>query len=106
MRGCTRFDPDKTRAQPLEKLHDFRTTQPSANLYNPCLIDAVYLEDMLRDIQPNRANLVHGRLPSSGLRQPHYGTQMPGAGAVHPITSNLTSNLTPIYTTLTDVTWP
>ena len=72
MRCCTCLHSDKTRAQALEKFQHFRPTQLPTNM--PCLIDAVYLEHVLRDIQSNCDNLAHGRLPSSGLRQPHFGT--------------------------------
>jgi hypothetical protein len=41
-----------------------------------------YDEDRLRNIKPNRANLIHGRLPSMwfALTQPPYGTSMPQSG--------------------------
>jgi len=42
----------------------------------------VDLKHRLRNIQTNRANLAHGRLPSMwfGLTQPPYGTSMPQSG--------------------------
>jgi hypothetical protein len=41
-----------------------------------------YDEDRLRNIKPNRANLIHGRLPSMwfALTQPPYGNSMPQSG--------------------------
>jgi hypothetical protein len=45
-------------------------------------IDPVHLEYRLRNIETNRANLAHGRLPSKwfALAQPPYGTSMPQSG--------------------------
>jgi uncharacterized heparinase superfamily protein len=41
----------------------------------------VKLKHVLRQIQPNRANLVHGRLPLSGRINHHQsGTSMPFGG--------------------------
>jgi AraC-like DNA-binding protein len=43
---------------------------------------------MFCEINPDRRNLHGGRLLSVGVQQrPQFGTQMPGAGAVHPIRS-------------------
>ena len=47
-------------------------------------VDAVNLEDVLGEIQTDRANLhVDGPLIVIRLRRSPYGTSMPGAGAVH-----------------------
>jgi hypothetical protein len=44
----------------------------------------VRLEDSLRQIEPDDANLVHGRHPLAVPSTPHLGTLMP-SGGVHPI---------------------
>ena len=45
-------------------------------------INAVNLKHRLRNIETDRANLTHGRLPSMwfALTQPPYGTSMPQSG--------------------------
>src|SRR4051794_3890247 len=45
-------------------------------------IDLVHLEDRLRNIQTNCANLAHGRLPSMWFAstEPPYGASMPKSG--------------------------
>ena len=45
-------------------------------------IHAVHLKYRLRNIETNRANFAHGRLPSMwfALTQPPYGTSMPQRG--------------------------
>src|SRR4051794_33860131 len=45
----------------------------------------VCLEQVLGQIQSDRANFCHGRLPSSGGQHHHFGTSMP-SGGVHSIT--------------------
>src|SRR3954462_2460372 len=45
----------------------------------------VCLEHVLGQIQSDRANFCHGRLPSSGCQHHHFGTSMP-SGGVHSIT--------------------
>src|SRR3954449_3733725 len=45
----------------------------------------VCLEHVLGQIQSDRANFCHGRLPSSGGQHHHFGTSMP-SGGVHSIT--------------------
>src|SRR5215471_19775662 len=51
----------------------------------PGTIRSMNLEHVLRDVQTDRANLLHGRLLSVAVRHRHLGTQMP-SGGVHPIT--------------------
>src|SRR3954467_8667902 len=51
----------------------------------------VCLEHVLGQIQSDRANFCHGRLPSSGGQHHHFGTSMP-SGGVHSITE-----IVPVY---------
>jgi len=57
--------------------------QPLAQNALPRRIDPVHLENMLRQIQPNRRNLAHEWLPLMGCFTNHQsGTEMPFGG--HP----------------------
>ena len=49
-------------------------------------VNAVNLEDVLRKVQPDRGNLIHGRLLEMGCRvqRPHLGTMMPRWGPSTP----------------------
>src|SRR6516162_8492371 len=49
-------------------------------------IGPMCLEHVLRDVQPDRGNLRHGRLLSVTVRRRHLGTLMP-SGGVHPVPS-------------------
>jgi hypothetical protein len=42
--------------------------QVPADLYDPRLINAMYLEDILRGVHPNRDNLGHGKHPMMATR--------------------------------------
>src|SRR5262245_60501414 len=60
-------------------------------------IDAMHLEHVLGDINSQRANLhMDGPPHVIRLRRSPFGTSMPGAGAVHPITSGPRSHLTSV----------
>jgi 2-polyprenyl-3-methyl-5-hydroxy-6-metoxy-1,4-benzoquinol methylase len=58
------------------------TVDALADHHRTRIIDPVHLEHRLRNIKTNRANLVHGRLPSMWFAstQPPYGTSMPQSG--------------------------
>src|ERR1700704_2501177 len=82
MRGRTRFNPNQAGRQLTEVLQhlcaaDALTDQNRARNINP-----VHLEYRLRNIETNRANFAHGRLPSMWFAstQPPYGTSMPQSG--------------------------
>src|SRR6185437_7820636 len=62
-----------------------------------CRINAVNLKDALRQVQPDRGNLLHGRLLEMGCcdQRPHLGTMMPQRGpstpSLQPISGALSS---------------
>jgi hypothetical protein len=61
-----------------KELHHHTSPQLLAHNNIALLINSVHLEDMLRQVQPDRANFVHGRLLSCGVHQrPRFGTSMP-----------------------------
>src|SRR6516165_6613069 len=82
MRGRTRFDPDQAWWQLAKILQNPCATDTLADHHRARIIDPVHLEYRLPNIQTNRANLAHGRLPSMwfALTQPPYGTSMPQSG--------------------------
>src|ERR1700722_6261833 len=82
MSGRTSFDTNKARRQIREKLQHLRTANALAYHYRSGVIDTVNLEYRLRNIETNRDNLAHGRLPSKWFvsTQPPYGTPMPQSG--------------------------
>src|SRR6516165_4746402 len=82
MRGRTRFDPDQAGWQLAKILQNPCSTDALADHNRARIIDPVHLEYRLPNIQTNRANLAHGRLPSMwfALTQPPYGTSMPQSG--------------------------
>ncbi len=55
---------DQARRQSGEDLQQLQTTDTLADHHRARTINPVHLEDRLRNIQTNRANLAHGRLPS------------------------------------------
>src|SRR6516164_7351777 len=87
MRGRTRFDPDQAGWQLAKILQNPCATDALADHNRARIIDPVHLEYRLPNIQTNRANLAHGRLPSMwfALTQPPYGTSIRRVGAVHSI---------------------
>src|SRR6516162_11332127 len=82
MRGRTRFDPDQAGWQLAKILQNPCATDALADHHRARIIDPVHLEYRLPNIQTNRANLAHGRLPSMwfALTQPPNGTSMPQSG--------------------------
>src|ERR1700722_13725718 len=82
MRRRTRFDSNQTWRQLAEVLQHLCTTDALADHNRARDINSVHLKDRLRNIQTNRANFTHGRLPSMWfvLTQPPYGTSMPQSG--------------------------
>src|SRR5262245_3707514 len=65
-----------------EELQQLRSANALSDYYRARSVHAVNLKNQLRDIETNRANLAHGRLPSTWFvsTQPPYGTLMPQSG--------------------------
>src|SRR5262245_60331530 len=78
----TGLDADQARLQAGKELQQLRPTDTLANNHRPSRVDAVSLEYRLRNIETDRDNLAHGRLPSKwcASTQPPYGTPMPQSG--------------------------
>jgi hypothetical protein len=57
--GLERNDTPRLRSEELQQL---RACQPPAEHHLPARIRAMRMKNSLRNIQPNRANLCHGRL--------------------------------------------
>src|SRR6516164_4169069 len=76
------FNADKARRQSREELQHLGTAHTLADHNRSIGIHAVHLKYRLRNIETNRANFAHGRLPSMcfALTQPPYGTSMPQSG--------------------------
>jgi hypothetical protein len=88
MRRRARFHSNQARIRRCKERHDLRSSRLPASHHGSDTIDTVNLKDVLRDVQPNRDNSAHGRSSSSGpATATLYGTEMPEAGAVHPIRS-------------------
>jgi hypothetical protein len=68
MRRCARFQANATRRQIGEELKNSRSTNAPADHHRAICIDAVNLKHQLRNIDPDRDNLAHGRFPSMWLR--------------------------------------
>jgi hypothetical protein len=72
---------------------DLAPAQPSAQNNFPGSVNPVELENVLRDIDPDRANLAYGWLLFLVIFDDHhFDTQMPW-GAIHPISLNCNSRL-------------
>jgi hypothetical protein len=87
VRRSARLKPDRARGQRTKKLQQLGATQLPPNNHCAPGINPVNLKHVLRNIQPNRANLVHGRLlldESSTTSSWHIDAV---AGAVHLINS-------------------
>jgi hypothetical protein len=63
MGSRARFQADQAWPQSGEELQDLATLQLPANNNLTGLADGMDLENRLRDVQANSANLLHGRLP-------------------------------------------
>src|SRR3954447_14651648 len=85
-RGAS-FQADDARRQTGKELKNLRSTNTPTDHDHAIRIDAVNLKHRLRNIETDRANFAHGRLPSMWFvsTQPHYGTRCRGVGAVHHI---------------------
>jgi hypothetical protein len=68
MRRCASFHANPARRQISKELKNSRSTNTLADYHRPICIDTVNLKDRLRNIDPDRANLAHGRLSSMWLR--------------------------------------
>src|SRR5262245_60135295 len=68
MRRCARFHPNAARRQIGKEIKNSRATNALADYHRAICIDAVNLKHQLRNIDADRANLAHGRLPSMWLR--------------------------------------
>ena len=68
VRRCARFHANEARWQFGKKLKNLCSTNTLADHHRAIRIDAVNLKHRLRNIDPDRANLAHGRLPSMWLR--------------------------------------
>src|SRR5262249_12536614 len=82
VRCRARFHANEARWQVGKKLEYLRSTNTPPNHHLAIRIDAVNLKHRLRNIETDRANLPHGRLPSMWFAstQPPYGTSMPQSG--------------------------
>src|SRR5262245_19152619 len=65
MCGRTRLNADQARRQSYEELQHLRAGQTLADHNRTISVHAVDLKHQVRNIQTDRANLAHGRLPSS-----------------------------------------
>jgi hypothetical protein len=68
VRRCARFHANKASWQFGKELKNLCSTNTLADHHRAIRIDAVNLKHRLRNIDPDRANLAHGRLPSMWLR--------------------------------------
>jgi hypothetical protein len=77
-----RVNADEAGRQRREELQQLRSGDALADHHDAINIYAVNLKNRLRDIETDRANLAHGRLPSKWFvsTQPPYGTLMPQSG--------------------------
>ena len=82
MRARACFNANQARWQGREKLHHLRSADTLADHHRAISIHPVDLKNRLRNIETDRANLAHGRLPSSWFvsTQSPYGTPMPQSG--------------------------
>src|SRR5262245_33741248 len=66
MRARTRLNADEAIRQACEEVQQLRSSDAPPHHHRAPDIYAVNLKNRLRDIETDRANLAHGRLPSSG----------------------------------------
>ena len=66
MCGRTCLNADEAGRQRREELQKLRSADTLADHHRAIGVHAVNLKNRLRDIETDRANLAHGRLPSSG----------------------------------------
>src|SRR5467141_2451815 len=93
---CARtcLNADEAGGQRREELQQLRSANAFADHHRAIDIYAVNLKNRLRDIETDRANLAHGRLPSSGaFRRNHpMALRCRRVGAVHSINSHRIHN--------------
>src|SRR5712664_1749160 len=86
---CARtcLNADEAGGQRREELQQLRSANAFADHYRAASVHSVNLKNRLRDIETDRANLAHGRLPSSGaFRRNHpMALRCRRVGAVHSI---------------------
>src|SRR5437762_7857222 len=77
-----RLNANNARRQSREELKHLGAAHTLADYNYAIVIHAVNLKYRFRNIETNRANLAHGRLPSKWFAstQPPYGTSMPQSG--------------------------
>src|SRR5262249_54291500 len=82
MCGRTRLNADKAGRQGREELQQLSSGDALPHHYRATGVHSVNLKNRLRDIETDRANLAHGRLPLKWCvsTQPPYGTLMPQSG--------------------------
>jgi hypothetical protein len=85
MGAAARFHSNRARRQLGEKLLQLRTPHRTADHNSAGRINTVDRKDVLRQIQANHANLLHGRFPSAGANHITSVAPMMPSGAVHPI---------------------
>src|SRR4029077_8145494 len=68
MRGNASLHADQARRQQSEEPQHLSSAQLLVHQYLSCRINAVNLEDVLRKVQPDRGNLLHGRFPLMSSR--------------------------------------
>src|SRR5215813_13383309 len=83
--GFHRYHAPGLRCQETEKLH---ASDALAKEHIPGTIRSMHLEHVLRDVQTDRGNLLHGRLLRWQFDTVTFGIQMP-SGDVHPITARV-----------------
>src|SRR5215831_19697054 len=82
MRGRTRLNADQAGPRSCEELQHLGARHTLADHHRARSINAVNLKHRFRNIETNRDNFAHGRLPSLwfALTQPPFGTSMPQSG--------------------------
>src|SRR5204863_8763762 len=83
---------DQARRQRSEEPQRFSSPQLLADQHLSGHINAVNLEDVLREVQPDSGNMLHGRFPLMSSRSTTSSWNADAVPwAVHPISLNLTA---------------
>jgi hypothetical protein len=80
---ATGFDHDHGRCEGVEESHHLLTLQLLAQNYRLCGVHPVKLENVLRRVHPNSAELFHGRPPLSEICNDFSLAHSMRSGAVH-----------------------
>src|SRR6516162_4564366 len=82
MCGRTRLNADEAGRQGREELQQLCSADALADHHRATRVHAMNLKNRFRNIETDRANLAHGRLPSKWFvsTKPPYGTLMPQSG--------------------------